>query len=729
MKRFIVFGLAMFVSALGATQSASAMEFQKFDLDSVSAELSTSVAGAHPDFTTQIKFAEDPSFPPFKNSESPPYALVKDVRFDLPPGLLANLNAVSTCTAAQFVSAITGEGCPFSSQIGISKINAYEFDRPLVVPVFNVETAGSNQLARFGVYVQGVPAFVDVSLRSNEDYGATAELTGISSLALLQTIETTIWGVPGADVHDTERLTVKESVEGQKSSSPPRSSGRSPEPFLINPTACGGPLAVQFAADSYQEAGAFRHKSAELDSITECPQLSFDPTFSLEPTNHEAGAASGADATLSIPQDESVNGRASSAMRDAVVQLPEGVAISSGAAEGLAACSTSQVRLGTVEPAECPEASKIATAEINSPSLSRPVKGAVYQRTPESGHLTRAWLVIDDLGLHIKIPGEFQLNPANGQITSLFLETPQVPVREFKLHFKGGSRGVLATPSICGTYQTVYKLTPWSGGPDAEGSAPMTFNAHCTDGSFSPHLSAGTENPVAGAFSSFLTTLTSESGEPNLAGLHVTLPPGVLAKLAGVGICPDSAAASGACPNSSRVGSVSVATGFGPSPLWIPQPGKAGTAVYLAGPYKGGPYSLVIVTPAQAGPFDLGLVVVRASIQIDPETARVTVASDQLPQILQGIPLDYRDVRVAIDRNNFVLNPTSCNRMAVTGTAVSVIGQVAHLSSPFQVGSCANLGFAPKLSIRLKGGTKRTAYPQLIAILKARKGDANIAKT
>jgi len=731
MKRLTALLAASLLFVVVVLPISAQAAFSDFGIASVEAELSTNQAGAHSDFSINIEMATDPTSEANEAGHKRPYAFTKDIKVTLPPGLLANLNAVDTCSTVQFVTTlIDRKGCSFGSQVGVAVISVYGFPRPKTVPIYNLETSGEDNVARLGFYFLSVPAFIEAHVRSDGDYGVTADVTGISSIDWLNVAKTTLWGVPGDPSHDTQRLTVVESQTEGKSESPPRSSGRTPEPFMTNPTTCGVPLKVGFEADSYQEPGVFHKASASLGEITECGKLGFEPSFSLTPTNREAAGPSGADATLNIVQNEAVNGLATSQLRNTVVKLPEGVAIAAGAADGLEACSEAQVgyKVSPPPPAHCPEASKIASVEIDSPSLSRPVQGAVYQRTPEPGHLTRAWLVSDELGVHVKLPGEFLLDPHTGRITSLFLETPQVPVRQFKLHFKGGARGVLATPNSCGTYQTEFDFAPWSGTAHAIGNTPMTFDRHCDTGGFAPRLSAGTVSPAAGAFSPFVTNLSSESGEQNLAGLSIDLPPGVLAKLAGVGVCAEPQAATASCPASSQIGTTTVASGPGPSPLWIPQPGKEPTAVYLAGPYRGGPYSIVVKTPAQAGPFDLGTVVVRAAIYVDPETARVTVKSDALPQFLEGIPVTYRTVHVDVDRPGFTLNPTSCDPTRATGTATSTAGATAPLASRFQAGGCAGLAFKPNLRLNLKGGTRRGGNPALRAVLKAKPGEANIGK-
>ena len=256
----------------------------------------------------------------------------------------------------------------------------------------------------------------------------------------------------------------------------------------------------------------------------------------------------------------------------------------------------------------------------------------------------------------------------------------------------------------------------------------FAINQNCDTGGFNPSLSAGTTNPVAGAYAPFVFNVGRNDGEQNVAAIGASLPKGELAKLAGVPLCPEPNAASGSCPAASQIGQLNVAVGAGPQPLWVPQPGKAPTAAYLAGPYKGEPYSVVFRVPAQAGPFDLGTVAVRAAVHIDPITAQVSVSSDPLPQMLQGVPIDYRQIHVGVDRPGFMLNPTNCGETAVASTIVSGAGGAVTPASRFQVGRCGDLGFKPKLYTRLFGGTKRGGHPKLRTVLKARPGDANVGR-
>ncbi len=473
--------------------------------------------------------------------------------------------------------------------------------------------------------------------------------------------------------------------------------------------------------------------STPFPQIGGCDKLSFNPTFSATPTNPEAFAPTGLDATLTIPQNEAPKGLATSTLKAATVSLPEGISINPAAGDGLAACSPEQVGFGTTNTSSCPDAAKIGSAEIEVPALERTLSGAVYQRTPSPGNLFRFWLVTDEQGVHLKLPAEIAANPITGQVTTNFngIETlggnPQVPVEEIRLHVFGGPRAPLATPA-CGNYATSYAFAPWSGRPAATGNAPMQITTGCGKGGFNPQLSAGTLNPTAGGFTPFTMTLTRQDGEANPATLDLHLPQGLLAKLAGVPLCPEADAAQANCPASSQVGTLAAAAGVGGAPLWIPQPGKAPTAAYLSGPYKGAPYSIVTKVPAQAGPFDLGTVVNRAGIYVDPNNATATIKTDPLPQILEGVPIAYRAIHVEVNRPEFTLNPTDCDAKQIAATLTATNGQVATPTAGYQATNCAKLPYTPKLKLTLKGATRRSGHPALKAVLTQKPNQANTAQ-
>jgi hypothetical protein len=717
--------------ALAVLAGTAAADPTEYDFESSEAGLSTAQAGAHPDVTLGFTLKTDPASEEQANGLHAPYARTKDISVELPPGVLGNPNAVSQCSMAQFESFAvrTGTGCSFGAQVGVVHLLIYSFESELVEPIYNMVPPNDQTVARLGFYAGVFPNFIDVRVRSGSDYGLTANIEGVPAAERLVAAKTTLWGVPADASHDTLRLTPEEALVGLASHSPARSSGVEPAPFMTNPTSCGGPLDVRTTADNYQVPDATYETVAQLPAITGCGLLDFEPELTLAPTTSAAASPAGLDAILAIPQDEEVNGLATSQMRSATVTLPKEMSINSAAADGLSSCSAAEVGYEHEVPSGCPEAAKIGSVELDIPQLRRRIKGWIYQRTPEPGHLFRIWLVSDELGVHVKIPGEIHTDPSTGQVTSVFVDTPQVPVRTLKLHFKGGPRGVLITPDSCGIYSSTWEFGPWSGMAPASGTSSFSIDQNCGTGGFKPGFSAGSTNVTAGSFTHFVLDLTRNDGERNVTAIDTTLPPGLLAKLKGVPLCDGGAAASGACSAASQVGTLAVAAGAGSNPLWIPQPGKAPTALYLGGPYKGAPYSMVIKVPAQAGPFDLGTVVTRAGIYIDPGTTAATVKSDPLPQILEGVPIDYRAIHVEVNRPEFIINPTSCAPSAVRGTVSGTGGASAAVSSPFQAASCASLGFKPKLSISLSGSMKRTGFPKLKAVLTPRPGDANIGKT
>lgn len=703
-----------------------------FGVESLSASLSTTEAGAHPDLSFSFDIRKDPESKPNVFGLKNGFATTRNVRIELPPGLIGDPNVLGVpqqCTVQELVNYQT-VGCPNGSQVGVTKIFAYELSQVFAEPVYMMQPPGGDVVARLG-FVAGIfPTFIDIRVRSESasDYGLTAEIVDASAGARLIRAETTTWGVPALSSHDNERCTALEAFNGcvVSESRPP---GSRPLPFLTNPTRCGVPLSMGVSASSWAEPQRFDTKSASFPEISECDRLHFGPDLTVEPTSHRASAPTGLDVTIRLPASDGVDVLEPSQMRDIRIDLPQGLAINTGSADGLTTCSIEQVRFGKREDAHCPNASKLADTEFDIPVLERSLKGAIYLREPEPGNPFRIWIVADDLGAHVKLEGQLQVDKDTGQIHSVVLDTPQAPLREAKLEFKSGFRAPLLTPSGCGTYKTKYEFVPWSGGPPVKSSTPMTISERCNTGGFSPKLSAGTTDPAAGRHSPFLFTLTREDGEQNPQGLDITLPGGLAATFAGVTPCEGTAAVTGACPASSRVGKVIAAVGAGPAPLWVPQADKRPTAVYLGGPYQGAPLSIVAVVPRQAGPFDFGDEVVRSAIYVNPSTAQATAKADPLPQIIEGIPINYRTLNVQLDRPGFTLNPTSCAQKSTTATVTSSGGLMASPSSPFAAVSCARLGFKPKLFFHLRGGTHRGGHPALRAVLKARPGDANIAKT
>jgi hypothetical protein len=500
-------------------------------------------------------------------------------------------------------------------------------------------------------------------------------------------------------------------------------------------------------------------KTSESAAVTGCEALAglFEPAVTAASSSSQGDSPTGLEVDLSVPQNTGPEGQSTPPLRDTVVALPEGLVVNPASANGLGACSEAQVGISpssvpNAAAPECPDSSKVGTVELETPALPGEVcrsPQTALEQCPEPGerehvHLTGSiyvakqlenpfgsllalYIVIDDprTGVVVKLPAEIKTNPVTGRLTTDVRDTPQFPFSELRTHFFAGNTAALRTPATCGSYTVSTELTPWSApesGPPATPSSAFEVTQGAGGGACpqsageepnSPSFEAGTTTPTAGAYSPLTVHLTRVDGSQNFSALNVTLPPGATGKLAGIPQCTEAQIATAqarsnpgegavelagpSCPVSSQIGTVTVGAGAGPSPFYVT--GRA----YLAGPYKGAPFSMAIVTPAVAGPFDFGVVVVRAGLYIDPSTAQVTAKSDPIPSILQGIPLDVRSVTVNVDRPGFTLNPTSCAPMAVTGEEISTQGQVARLSGRFQVGSCQSLAFKPDLTASTTG--------------------------
>jgi hypothetical protein len=454
-------------------------------------------------------------------------------------------------------------------------------------------------------------------------------------------------------------------------------------------------------------------------------------------------------------------GIASAHLKDTVVTLPPGLAVNPSAGDGRAGCplvGPQGINLpgsgepAQSEPAKCPDNSKVGTVEVHSPLVDHPIHGTVYlakQGENPFGSLIALYVAVNDpqTGVVVKLAGKVEPDPTTGQVRTIFQNNPQLPFETFDFDFSGGPRAPLTTPPTCGTYTTTTDLTPWTTpeGADAFPSDPFQISSSPGGGCVAseaqmpntPSFEAGTETPLAGAYSPFVLHLSRENGSQRFAAVNMTLPPGVAANFSGVAECSEAQIAQAqargnpgqgalekqnpSCPPGSQIGVVNVGAGSG-SPIFVQG------NVYLAGPYKGAPFSLAIITPGIAGPFDIGTVVARAALYVNEETGQGTVKSDPLPTILAGIPLDIRSIAVKIDRSGYVLNPTSCEAKEVSGEAITTTGAVAQLKNRFQVGGCRGLDYTPKLSLSLRGGTRRSAHPALKSVLTQPSGQANSRK-
>jgi hypothetical protein len=722
------------LAGAGATAHADPSQFA---ITGASASITDSQAGAHPDFTNQLDFAYDPS-----TEEA--YGHVEDVSVDLPPGMIGNPQAFPTCPIvlfAQFVS-FDSQPCPFDTQVGIATFTIKGFTgalQTLQEPLWNLPATDTSP-ARLGFIGLLYPVVIDFKVRSDGDYGITGTVRGTNSHFFASGVGTTTWGVPADPSHDQFRVTPIEAYlasAGIGFIPEPHPSSLPPRPFMSNGTSCAA-SSVHFDATIYELLDQHFTADAPLEALTGCDAVPFDPETTASPTSTAANAPSGLDFTLQFPQEalSELRGNRQSDLRKAVVTLPEGLTINSSTAEGRAGCTPEQIGLVSSDPIRftagdpaCPAASKVGEVHFETPVLPDGLDGSLYlakQNDNPFHSLLAGYLVAQGHGVTIKVAGRFDLDPKSGRIKAIFDDTPQLPFSRMDLELYGGPRGPLTTPN-CGAHAITAEFEGWSGAHITRTDS-FTIDQSCASGRFAPGFRAGSSDPSAGSFTDFVLDVTRNEGEQDIAGIDVTMPPGLVAKLAGVPLCPEVDTSTGSCPAASRIGSVDAAVGSGDQPLWVPQAGKEPTAVFLAGPYQGDPYSIVAKVPAQAGPFDLGVVTVRSGVHVNPTNAQVSVRSDRFPQILQGIPIEYRDVRVNIDRRDFMLNPTGCAPTSVDASISSDQGAVANPSSRFRVGGCGDLPFGPRFSTRLFGGTQRGAHPRLRATLKAGPGEANIRR-
>jgi hypothetical protein len=701
---------------------------------------SSTQAGAHPNLAATgflVNTDVDPA------GGITPAGDLRNVDVGLPPGFLGNPLLTPRCPQ-EALTPSRGGTCSNQSVVGTSAPFVTQFEttgfrapsEPAAYSLYN-DSPPFGYPAEFGFQVVSAVIPLLASVRSDSDYGLTVEAHSIAQTERVFGSVLTLFGAPAAAV------------------------GKA---FLTNPTDCAEEAreapTTTVTNNSWQDQDVTaidNELTVTLPPMTNCAALGghFRPGFSFQPTSHEAAAPSAFTAQLTIPQEGLTEPEALAApqLKKAVVSLPRGVDVNPSSANGLEACSESQmgltatsgalpnpIRFDRSEPT-CPEASKLGTVEAKSPLLEETLDGTIYLAAQEENpfhSLLAIYAVIDSPknGILVKLPGEVRPDPNTGQLTATFDDNPQLPVEDLKLNFRGGGpRSPLTTPAVCSTYTTSGELTPWSApesGPPAQtedsfqvssgpGGGPCATNEGALP--FSPSFEAGTTSTHAGAYAPLVIKVARKDGEQELTHLDFTLPPGLTGKLAGIPYCPDSAiAAAGgktgkaeqaipSCPAASELGTVDTFAGVGGEPIHV------GGQIYLAGPYEGAPVSTVVITPAVAGPFDLGDVVIRAPLFVDPETAQITARSDEIPHILRGIPLQLRSVEIKVSRQGFTLNPTSCNPMIVSSSLSGLNGATAGPSTRFQVGACKQLKFKPKLQLSLKGSTKHTGHPALKAVV------------
>jgi hypothetical protein len=679
-------------------------------------------AGAHANGTTSFTI----NLTTNGRGETVPAGDLKDVEVDLPPGVIGDPTAAPPCQPADFAQIPVK--CPAASQVGVvtNATTLFEGTGPSDVDsaVYNLAPA-KGQVAQLGFQFDRDFVLITARVRTESDYGITATIHGIPGGVLAFGSKLTLWGVPADPAHDPNRFFVDAGtvVVGGKATT-------APEPFFTNPTSCSGPApTTRIRLRSWQNPNTWVSDEATAPIPTGCDKVGFDPSISVRPTLPVATQPSGYDVRLAFGQNDNPYAIANSPLRTAVVKLPAGVVTSPSSADGLEGCSVEQIGLKIAGEPTCPQGANIGTVSIKTPVLEEPLEGSVFLATPTPDQLIRLYIYAKGQGVVVKLAGKVDPDPVTGQLTATFEDNPQVPVSSIDLRFKGGPRSPLANPRSCGAATTTTSLTPWSGNAASAPSDAFIVSGDgkgsaCAARRFAPKVVAGTQNPVGGKASPLSVTLGRDDADEFLGDLTMTLPQGLLARISSAEQCGAEQAKAGTCAVGSLIGSVR--TQSGPGSLPLPIDGR----VYLTGPYGDAPFGLSIVVPAKAGPFDLGDVVVRQKIYVDPITAQVTVVSDPLPTILKGIPLQIRLADVHIDRPDFTINPTSCAPKAISATVRSDAGTAAAVDSRFQVGSCGDLALKPSLALTLsgKGQTRDGGHPAVSAVVSQPPGQANLKK-
>jgi hypothetical protein len=751
-------------------------------------------AGSHPyALTTKINFKLEPGGT-YSDGD------VRDIRIDRPPGLVENPVVVEQCSLglfhtprnSPFQESASGESCPLRTQVGIVTVRGAFPGGSRTFGLFNL-VPPPGFLSVIGTNPFGSPITFSSRVRGTEgEFGLSLESHGISQQLDLSGLTMTLWGNPWLVGHDSQRgnclnelepaagfggaaiLAPETQTEPRTPFVPGTCSAGAPETFsplayLTLPTSCvAAPTLI--TASSWQDPTPVSASSES--ALKGCESRFQGIRGSAQPLTERASSPSGLDFNLDLNQENLTKnvteaGRlvpavlAASQIKKAVVTLPEGMTINPSVAAGLGVCTAAQYEAETVSSppgAGCPNASRIGEMTVESPLSEAPVTGGLFLAEPYRnpfGSLLVLYLVAKDTDrdLLVKLAGQVSADPGSGRLVASFDDLPQLPYSHLNVHFRESQRAPLATPQACGSYATETGLNPWldptevlpesavfqlsrgiGGGPCPSANAP-----------FNPQAAAGTYNRNAGSYTPFYLHLTRSDADQEITSYSATLPPGLLGKLAGIPFCPEADIAAAArnsgvaetehpsCPEASKIGHTTAGYGLGSGLAYAPG------NLYLAGPYHGSPLSVVAIDSATVGPFDLGVIIVRSAIRIDPQTAQVSIdsaGSDPIPHIVKGIPLHLRDIRIYIDRPSFMVNPTSCEHLGVTSTLTGS-GAVfsdpaddssASVSNPFQVSFCSSLEFNPKIALRLKGGTKRGKYPSLKATVTPRPGQANIGK-
>ena len=709
----------------------------------VQSKSNCSYAAPHGKFYTQSAGHPNWGLTGFKlaqSGEAPNGSAVKRLRVDVPPGLAADPQAFASpgnrahgeCSRSEFEA----NSCNASSQAGFVELKAYLELLGTVLPlkgkVYNLK-AEPNLPLLFGIDVEGVEPLVEdvhLYLEGHVSWGPEPSLAAR--------------GIPSGDFHEwfeinnvPPEVTVKlgpitlgksnlKTVESKLFFNG-HAGVEGKENFLTMPSICTAP-------SSYLELETYgptvEHLSAPTTppvSVEGCDKVPFGPTVTVTPETSQYDTPDGAVTDVQVPQKEKSNGTNTADIADAHVTLPEGLTLNPSAAQGLEACTQAQFGKGTRNPVSCPVSSKIGTVNIETDLPSGSLAGNVYLGK-KNGTTTIGgppYLIFIDTesvyDVSVRLEGQAVPNPTTGRLEVSFLGNPQLPFSDLTLTLNGGPRAPLANPLVCGKTPTEAMFSPYTTGKlQALTPTPFVTTGCASPIPFALTQSTQSANATAGAYSPYTFNLTRADGQQYLSQVSTTLPAGLLGAIPSVPLCVEPQAAAGTCAATSQIGVATVTAGAGTEPYAFSGP------VYLTGPYDNAPYGLSIPVSVVAGPFNLGTVVTRATINVNPTTARVTVTSTNLPTIVGGVPVRLKTLKVAVNRPSFIFNPTNCSALATESTLTSTFNATQGLSSPFQVGNCSALAFKPSFKTATSAKTSKLSGASLQVSLTQPAHEANI---
>jgi hypothetical protein len=619
-------------------------------------------------------------------------AALKRLRVDIPPGLAADPQALPKCSQAQFKA----NTCPPETQVGTTELDAVAAEtltlNGLKGKVYNLETPPGLPLD-FGIDVEAAGALtapVQLYLEGHVDWsGDYHEYFEINNVPEEAEVKLLVVPVKAKLKVLMSQLNFNGNA-GQGN-------------FLTIPSVCSPSTTSHLELESYTGEIA-RTETHTPVGVEGCDKVPFKPEATIASETKTSDQTDGATVDVKAQQNVGAEEINTADIQNARVTLPEGLTLNASAAHGLATCTAAQIGIGTTNPVGCPAASKVGEATIETDLPPNSLTGPVYLGSPGGGAITGPpfTLYIDAeslYGVSVRLQGKVSPNPSTGRLEATFTENPQLPFSDLIMKLNGGKHAPLANPLACSTAHIEALFKPYTGEPEAFSSNPFAATGCANPLPFSLGQSTQSANSTAGAYSSYTFNLTRADGQQYLSQVSTTLPAGLLGAIPSVALCGEPQAATGSCAESAKIGTASVTAGSGPEPYGFSGP------VYLTGPYNGAPYGLSIPVPIAAGPFNFGTITTRATVAVNPYTARVTATTTNLPTIVDGVPVRLKSLKVEVNRPSFIFNPTSCSPLAtesaLTGFAQlpSSSGANQSLSSPFQVGACNALAFKPSFKV------------------------------